>query len=39
MFSYVSWGQMTDAKGAIQDAVRGAGIDSDHMVIMLEPLN
>lgn len=29
---------MTDGKGSIQDAVRGAGSDSDHMVITLEPL-
>ncbi|XP_042071668.1 katanin p60 ATPase-containing subunit A-like 2 isoform X2 [Haplochromis burtoni] len=31
--------KMTDAKGAIQDAVRGAGIDSDHMERLLKPLS
>uniref|UniRef100_A0A3B4XPP7 Katanin p60 ATPase-containing subunit A-like 2 n=1 Tax=Seriola lalandi dorsalis TaxID=1841481 RepID=A0A3B4XPP7_SERLL len=32
-------GQVTDGKGLIQDAVKGSGIDSDHMVITLECLN
>ncbi|XP_019216786.1 katanin p60 ATPase-containing subunit A-like 2 isoform X1 [Oreochromis niloticus] len=31
--------KITDAKGVIQDAVRGAGIDSDHMERLLKPLS
>lgn len=28
---------MTDGRGSTQDAVKGAGIDSEHMVITLKP--
>lgn len=34
---YLLYHQMTDGKGSIHDAVRGAGSDSDHMVIILDP--
>ncbi|XP_071322476.1 katanin p60 ATPase-containing subunit A-like 2 isoform X3 [Trachinotus anak] len=32
-------GQMTDGKGLIHDAVKGSGIDSDHMERLLKPLS
>ncbi|XP_022622304.1 katanin p60 ATPase-containing subunit A-like 2 [Seriola dumerili] len=32
-------GQVTDGKGLIQDAVKGSGIDSDHMERLLKPLS
>ncbi|GAA6216007.1 katanin p60 ATPase-containing subunit A-like 2 isoform X1 [Lates japonicus] len=32
-------GQMTDGKGVVQDAVKGGGIDSDHMERLLKPLS
>ena len=35
---YLVQGQMTDGKCSIHDAVNGAGIDSDNMVITLEHL-
>ncbi|XP_008276290.1 katanin p60 ATPase-containing subunit A-like 2 [Stegastes partitus] len=31
--------KMTDGKGAVHDAVRGAGVDSDHMERLLKPLS
>nr|XP_046231182.1 katanin p60 ATPase-containing subunit A-like 2 [Scatophagus argus] len=32
-------GQMTDGKGPVHDAVKGAGSDSDHMERLLKPLS
>ncbi|XP_040914423.1 katanin p60 ATPase-containing subunit A-like 2 [Toxotes jaculatrix] len=32
-------GQITDGKGSIHEAVKGAGIDSDHMERLLKPLS